>query len=167
MASTVIAPSRNNIEQEVLLLLADEYRPTCTFSMTNQGSLTMGFPGADPRQLAPSVGTTQVRIAISTASSPAAIEAATPTALIDSMTRADSDLFGSLGFMVHLPAFRLAFADLRTGVNLTFGAYQIYINHWGVLRLTDSTRTPIATDPTLATEVAPARVATRRVSHDS
>src|SRR3954470_18081388 len=31
-------PSRNNIEQEVLLLLADEYRPTCAISTTNPGS---------------------------------------------------------------------------------------------------------------------------------
>src|SRR3954470_11105259 len=65
LASSVIAPSHNNIEQEVLLLLADEYRPTCAFSMTNPGSLTMGFSGADPRQLVPSVGTTQVGITIS------------------------------------------------------------------------------------------------------
>ena len=49
MASIVIAPSSNNIEQEVLLLLADEYRPTCAISMTNPGSLTMGFSRADPR----------------------------------------------------------------------------------------------------------------------
>src|SRR3954467_7227049 len=33
--------------------------------MTNPGSLTMGFSGVDPRQLAPSVGTTQVGITIS------------------------------------------------------------------------------------------------------
>src|ERR1041385_8699501 len=33
--------------------------------MTNPGSLTMGFAGVDPRQLAPSVGTTQVGITIS------------------------------------------------------------------------------------------------------
>src|SRR3954463_1119785 len=39
--------------------------------MTNPGSLTMGFAGADPRQLAPSVGTTQVGIPISTVPSPA------------------------------------------------------------------------------------------------
>src|SRR3954466_7447565 len=39
--------------------------------MTNPGSLTMGFAEADPRQLAPSVGTTQVGITISTAPSPA------------------------------------------------------------------------------------------------
>src|SRR3954466_3256152 len=71
LASLVIAPSRNNIEQEVLLLLADEYRPTCPFSMTNPGSLTMGFAGVDPRQLAASVGTTQVGITISAVPSPA------------------------------------------------------------------------------------------------
>src|ERR1041385_557734 len=65
LASTIIAPSRNNIEQEVLLLLAIEYRPTCAVSMTNPGSLTMGFAGVDPRQLAPSVGTTQVGITVS------------------------------------------------------------------------------------------------------
>src|ERR1041385_3527216 len=33
--------------------------------MTNLGSLTMGFSGVDPRQLAPSVGTTEVGITIS------------------------------------------------------------------------------------------------------
>src|SRR3954463_3827386 len=33
--------------------------------MTNPGSLTMGFSGVDPRQLAPSVGTKQVGITIS------------------------------------------------------------------------------------------------------
>src|ERR1043165_7909251 len=33
--------------------------------MTNPGSLTMGFSGVDPRQLAPSMGTTQVEITIS------------------------------------------------------------------------------------------------------
>src|SRR3954466_6277713 len=39
--------------------------------MTNLGSLTMGFSGVDPRQLAPSVGTTQVGITISAVPSPA------------------------------------------------------------------------------------------------
>src|SRR3954471_3872368 len=129
LASLVISPSRNNIEQEVLLLLADEYHPTCAISMTNPGSLNMGFAGADPRQLAPSMGTTQVGITISAASSSASINTATPSTLIDSTTRADSDLFGSLGFMAHLPAFRPTFDDLRCGINLTFDAYQIYINH--------------------------------------
>src|SRR3954465_8457072 len=38
--------------------------------MTNPGSLTMGFAGVDPRQLAPSVGTTQIGITISAVQSP-------------------------------------------------------------------------------------------------
>src|SRR4051812_47170573 len=125
-------PSLNTIEQEVLLLLADEYHPTCSFSMINPGSLTMGFAEADPRQLAPSVGTSQVGITISADSSPAPAKTATPFALADSATRAVFDLFGSLGFMAHLPTFRPTFVDLRTGINLTFGAYKIYINHWGL-----------------------------------
>src|SRR3954464_3820820 len=70
LASFVIASSSNNIEQEELLLLADEYRPTCATFMTNPGSLTTGFVEADPRQLAQSVGTTQVGITISAVSSP-------------------------------------------------------------------------------------------------
>src|SRR3954464_13338356 len=78
-ASIVIAPSRNNIEQEVLLLLADEYRPTCAISMTNPGSLTMGFTEADPRQLASSMGTTQVGITISVVPSPASRDSRTRT----------------------------------------------------------------------------------------
>jgi len=49
----------------VLLLLADEYRPTCSFFMINPASLAMGFAEADPRQLAPSVRTTHVGITIS------------------------------------------------------------------------------------------------------
>ena len=53
LASLVIAPSSNNIEQEVLLLLADENHPTCSISMTNPGSLTMGFAEADPRHFIP------------------------------------------------------------------------------------------------------------------
>ena len=112
----------------------------------------MGFAEADPRQLAPSVGTLQVGIMILAASSSAPIKTATPSALIDSATRADSDLFRSLGFMAHLPTFRPSFADLRTGINLTFGAYQIYSNHWDTLRLTDSTRLPTATAATAAIE---------------
>src|SRR3954468_11522422 len=71
LASFVIVSSSNNIEQEELLLLADEYRPTYAISMTNPGSLTMGFAGADPRPLAPSVGPTQVGITISAVPSPA------------------------------------------------------------------------------------------------
>src|ERR1043165_4889344 len=39
--------------------------------MTNPGSLTMGFAGVDPCQLAPSVGTTQVGITVSTVPSSA------------------------------------------------------------------------------------------------
>src|SRR3954468_15624677 len=140
LASLVIAPSRNNIEKEVLLLLTDEYRPTCPFSMTNPGSLSMGFAEADPHQLASSVGTPQDGITISAASSPTPVKTSTPSASIDSSTRTDSDLFGSLGFMAHLSSFRPEFADLRSGIKLTFGAYQIYINHWGILRLTASTR---------------------------
>src|SRR3954466_6343724 len=89
LASLVITPSHNNIEQEVLPLLADEYRPTCSFSMINPGSLAMGFSEAYPRQLAPSVGTPRVGITILTASSPAFIKTTTPHALIDSATRAD------------------------------------------------------------------------------
>src|ERR1041385_1477037 len=49
--------------------------------MINPGSLTMGFAGADPRQLAPFVGTTQVGITIS---------AVPPSANQDSRTRTRS-----------------------------------------------------------------------------
>ena len=108
LASLLIAPSRNNIEQEVLLLLADEYRPTCAISMTNPGSLTMGFAGVDPRQLEPSVGTSQVGIAISAASSPTLFKTATPLALIDSTAQADSDLFGpSVSWLTSRPFDRV------------------------------------------------------------
>ena len=69
--------------------------------------------------------------------------------------------------MAHLPTFRPAFADLRTGINLTFGAYQIYINHCGALRLTNITRAPAAAVATTAIEATPARVATLQVSHES
>src|SRR4051812_25694606 len=128
----------------------------------------MGFDEADPRQLAPSVGTLQVGITISAGPSPAPSKSTTPPALVDSMTRADSDLFGSLGFMTHLPTFRPAFADLRTGINLTFGGYQIYINHWGSLRLTDSVRMPVATTSMAAIkDGVPTHATTLRVSHDS
>src|ERR1041385_5322288 len=105
--------------------------------MTNPGSLTMGFAGVDPRQLAPSVGTAQVGNAISAASlSPA---------LIDSAAPARSNPFESLGFTAHLPALKPVFSGLHSGVNLIFGVYQIYINHWGTLRLIDGTRAPTAT----------------------
>ena len=49
----------------MLLLLADEYRQPVPSLRSNPGSLTMGLAEADPRQLAPSVGTTQVGIMIS------------------------------------------------------------------------------------------------------
>src|ERR1041384_2439455 len=102
--------------------------------MTNPGSLTKGFSGVDPRQLAPSVGTAQVGNAISAASS--------SSALIDSAAPARSNMFESLGFTDHLPALQPVFTDLHSGVNLIFRSYQIYINHWGTLRLTDGTRAP-------------------------
>src|SRR4051812_10195302 len=91
----------------------------------------MGFAGVDPRKLAPSVGTAQVGNAISAVpSSPSS------SALIDSTVLAESNLFESLGFTAHLPTPRPAFTDLRSSINLIFGAYQIYINHWGALCLT-------------------------------
>src|SRR3954469_8102852 len=102
--------------------------------MPNPGSLTMGFAGVDLRQLAPSVGTAQVGNVISAVSS-------SPT-LTGSATATGSDLCESLGFKAHLPALKPVFTDLHSGVNLTFGAYQIYINHWGTLRLIDITRAP-------------------------
>src|SRR4051812_39256680 len=107
--------------------------------MTSLGSLTMGFVGVHPRQLAPSVGTAQVGNAISAASpaSSTPADAMTSPTPFDPMTQAESDLFGSLGFTAHLSTLRPAFADLRSGINLIFGAYQVYINHWGALRLTD------------------------------
>ena len=100
--------------------------------MINPGSLTMGFPGVDPRQLAPSVGTAQVGNAISAAPS-------TSSALIDPTAQAESNLFESLGFMAHLSTLQPVFTDLRSGINLAFGAYRIYVNHWGALRLTNDT----------------------------
>src|SRR4051812_9789725 len=102
--------------------------------MTNPGSLTMGFAGVDPRQLAPSVGTAQVGNAISAVSS-------SPT-LTGSVTATGSNLFESLGFTAHLPALKPVFTDLHPGVNLIFEAYRIYINHWGTLRLVDDTQAP-------------------------
>src|ERR1041385_7262005 len=115
--------------------------------MTNPGSLAMGFAGADPRQLAPSVGTVQAGNAISAASS--------SSALIDSTAPARSNLFESLGFTAHLPALQPVFTDLHSGVNLIFGAYQIYINHWGTLRLTDGTRASSQTRPPRPEEQRP------------
>src|ERR1041385_8136568 len=107
--------------------------------MTNPGSLTMGFAGVDPRQLAPSVGAVQVGNAISASSS------SSSSALIDSAAPADSNLFESLEFMAHLPALQPVFTNLHSGVNLIFGAFQININHWGTLRLIDDTRAPTPT----------------------
>src|SRR3954465_10131656 len=92
---------------------ADELIVQPVSSPTNPGSLTMGFAGADPRQLAPSVGTTQVGKTISAVSS--------SSILIDSETKARSNLFESLGFAAHLPALKPVFADLQSDVDLTFG----------------------------------------------
>ena len=97
----------------------------------------MGFARVDPRQLAPSVGTAQVGNAISAVSS--------SSALIDTAAPARSNLFDSLGFTAHRPALKPVFTDLHSGVNLIFGAYRIYINHWGTLRLIDGTRAPTST----------------------
>ena len=128
----------------------------------------MGFAGIDPRQLAPSMGTTQVGSAISAASSTSSTpaNAMTPPALIDPTTQAESDLFGSLGFTAHLSTLQPVFADLRSGINLTFGAYQIYINHWGTLRLIDSTQAP-ASATTATIDAVTARATSLRVSRDS
>src|SRR4051812_40872595 len=109
--------------------------------MTNPGSLTLGFAGVDPHQLAPSVGTAQVGNTISAAPSAS-------SAIIDPTTQAESNLFESLGFTAHLSTLRPVFTDLRSGINLIFRAYQIYINHWGALRLTDGTRAPATTPAT-------------------
>src|SRR4051812_31408923 len=119
--------------------------------MTNPGSLTMGFAGVDPRQLAPSVGTAQVGNAISAVSS-------SPT-LTGSVTATGSNLFESLGFTAHLPALKPVFTNLHSGVNLIFGAYQIYIKNWGTLRLIDGTRAP-----TTAPAATTAADATRTVN---
>ena len=81
----------------------------------------MGFAGADPHQLAPSVGTTQVGKAISAVPS--------SSTLVGSETQARPNLFESLGFSAHLPALKPVFADLQSGVDLTFGEYRIHINH--------------------------------------
>src|SRR3954471_18430990 len=65
LASTVPHLHHQYIEQERVLLFADELIIQPVLPMTNPGSLTMGFSGVDPHQLAPSVGTTQVGITIS------------------------------------------------------------------------------------------------------
>src|ERR1041384_3735291 len=127
--------------------------------MTNPGSLTMGFAGVHPRQLAPSVGTAQVGNAI-LAASPASstpADAITSPAPFDLTTQAESDLFGSLRFTAHLSTLRPIFADLRSGINLIFGAYRIYINHWGALRLTGDARAPTTTPaPMIDVDAPPA-----------
>src|SRR3954462_13115607 len=102
--------------------------------MTNPGSLTMGLARGDPRKLAPSVGTTQVGNTISAVSS--------SPALTGSANATGSNLFESLGFTAHLPTLKPIISKLHSGVNLIFGAYQIYINHWGTLRLVDGTQAP-------------------------
>src|SRR3954463_8871928 len=94
------------IEQERILLFADELIVQPVFPPTNPGSLTMGFSGVDPRQLAPSVGTAQLGNAISAASS--------STTLAGSMTRTVSNLFAPLGFTAHLPALKPVFSDLHS-----------------------------------------------------
>ena len=138
----------------------------------------MGFAEADPRQLAPTVGKTQVGITISAVPSPAvdipattvtSDDSTTPSVLDDSMARAESDLFGSLGFITHLPILRSVFADLRTGVDLTFGGYQIYVNRWGILRLTDRAQAPTAATAAAAEtkDEGPAHTATPRVVRTS
>src|SRR4051812_39421922 len=94
----------------------------------------MGFAGADPRQLAPSLGTTHVGKTISAVSS--------SSTLIGSEIKARPNLFESLGFAAHLPALKPVFADLQSGVDLIFEEYRIYINHWGSLRLVDGAQAP-------------------------
>src|SRR3954467_15549525 len=69
--------------------------------------------------------------------------------------------------MAHLLTFRPTFVDLRSGINLTFGAYQIYINHWGALHLTDNTRAAATAVVMTSIEATPAHAAILRVSHGS
>src|SRR4051812_15816610 len=102
----------------------------------------MGFVEADPRQFASIVGKTQVGITISAAPSTIVGNSTTSYALDVSTIRVESDLFGSLDFVVHLPILQSAFADLRARVDLTFGGYQIYVNRWGILCLTDRAQSP-------------------------
>src|SRR3954471_14716850 len=73
LASTVPHLHHQYIEKERVLLFADELIVQPVLPMTNPGSLAMGLSGVDPRQLAPSVGTTQVGNAISTVSSSPAL----------------------------------------------------------------------------------------------
>src|SRR4051812_23210122 len=67
--------------------------------------------------------------------------------------------------MAHLSTLRPVFADLHSGINLIFGAYQIYINHWGALRLTDDTRAPTMTS-TSTIDAVTTRATTLRASRD-
>src|SRR3954463_7658669 len=135
--------------------------------MTNPGSLTMGFAGVDPRQLAPSVGTAQVGNAISAAPSASStlIGATASPAPINQTNQAESNLFESLGFTAHLSTLQPVFADLRSGINLIFGAYQVYINHWGALRLIDDARAP-ATTSTETIDAVATRATTLRANRD-
>ena len=106
----------------------------------------MGFAEANSHQLVPTVGTKKFGATISAV--PAITEPATSAALGINTNRAESDLFESPGFIVHLPILRSAFTDLRPGVYLTFGEHRIHINRWGTLRLTDRIRSTIARIPT-------------------
>src|SRR4051812_44433791 len=67
--------------------------------MTNLGSLTMGFSGVDPRQLAPSVGTTQDGITISAVPSSARSRSNQPKEL-KITTNISAALSGSLGLQL-------------------------------------------------------------------
>src|SRR4051812_45719602 len=129
-------------------MFADELIVQPVLPPTNPGSLTMGFSGVDPRQLAPSVGTAQVGNAISAASS--------STTLAGSAARTGSNLFESLGFTAHLPALKPVFSDMHSGVNLIFRAYRNCTNHWGTLRLVDGIQAPTA---------APASTTTAGANH--
>ena len=100
----------------------------------------MGFTEADPRQFAPTVGKTQVGFTISAVPPPTVDNSVTLSALDASMARAESDLFGSLGFIAHLPILQSIYSDLHAGVDLSFGGYWIYLNRWGTLRLMDRAR---------------------------
>ena len=95
----------------------------------------MGFAVVHPRQLAPSVGKKQVGSTVSAVPSPA---------IDNPATQMESALFGSLGFVAHLPILQSIFADLHADADLTFGGFRIYVNRWGTLRLTDRARSPPA-----------------------
>ena len=105
----------------------------------------MGLGVIEPRQLAPTVGTKQVGSMVSTVPSSTLDNSATPaTKLDESAARMESILFGSLGFVPHLPILQSIFADLDAGADLTFGGFRIYVNRWGTLRLADQVRSPLA-----------------------